>query len=315
MAGVGSAATLSVSVVIPSIGRGVLAELLGKVLAQAPLEVIVVADAHPERVDEVLIGAGLGADPRVRVIVGPGRGVALARQAGLDVATGDVVLWLDDDVVPGPELIDGHRRAHEAAPGRVVVGYMPVTEQQQARRVAAVIYARDYESTCEGLDADPSRVLLALWAGNVSMQRADGLRVPQWTATFSGYPLEDEEFGFRCRRAGLVGLFDRSLTAAHHYDRSVADFLELAQAQTRSSYLLIERYPDLAVLSDPTAGMPLAAKWIVRAAQLPIFGGGLRAVIVWSAVRLGRGAPTRLRVRTAVMARAVLQVAVQPDVV
>ena len=313
VAGIESDESLSVSVVIPSIGRGVLAEVVAQALAQGAAEVVVVADAHPEVVDQVLTDAGLMRDARLRVLRGSGRGAAPARQCGVDAVTGDLVLLLDDDVVPGPDLIAGHRRAHSVGPDRVVVGYMPVAPDLIARRVTAVIYSNDYEAECRLLDADPTRVLHQLWAGNLSMRRRDCERVPQAVDTFLGLPREDEEFGFRCLRAGLVGVFDRSLVAVHFHDRSVAAFLALARAQAGASYRLHEQYPDLVEIGDPTAGLPAPARWFVRAALVPVIGTVLRGVVVRIAEWLGRGVPTRLRVRAVAFARAVVQAAAEAE--
>ena len=171
VAGTGPDETLSVSVVVPSIGRTVLADVVAQALAQGALEVVVVADTNPEKVKGVLAGAGLLADCRLRVLEGSGRGAGPARQVGVEAVTGDVVLLLDDDVVPGPGLVAGHERVHRTGPGLVVVGYMPVAKELVERRVAATIYSDDYEGECRVLDADPTRVLYQLWAGNISMRR------------------------------------------------------------------------------------------------------------------------------------------------
>ena len=300
---------LSVSVVVPSVGRGVLADIVGRVLEQDALEVIVVADANPDVVRSVLTPWLATGEERVRMVSGPGRGVALARQAGVEAAHGDVVLLLDDDVVPEPGLLEGHRRVHAAGPHRVAVGYLPVAPEIVARSVAASIYAGDYESECKELDDDPSRVLLQLWAGNYSIRSEDCIRVPQADSSFLNSLLEDEEFGFRCHVGGLVGVFDRSLAATHHYERPVSKFLESSRAQALASRRLHEMYPDLAPGIDGRPDLPWPARLVVQASILAGIGPMVRAAIVWVAVKLGRGRPNRLNVRAAVLARVAVQVA------
>ena len=305
----GSNDDLSISVVIPSVGRGVLADIVGRALAQNALEVIVVADANPDDVHSVLMPWLSAGEERVRMVAGPGRGVALARQTGVEAARGDIVLLLDDDVVPEPGLLEGHRRVHAGGPNRVAIGYFPVAPEIVARSVAASIYAGDYESECQELDDDPSRALLQLWAGNYSMRSEDCMRVPQADSSFLNSLLEDEEFGFRCHVGGLVGVFDRSLAATHHYERPVSKFLESSRAQALASRRLHDMYPDLADVIDGRPALPKPAQLVVRASLLPGVGRAVRAAIVGAANKLGTGKPNRLNVRAAVLARVVVQVA------
>lgn len=300
---------LSISVVIPSVGREVLADIVRRSLEQDALEVIVVADANPEDVRAVMAPWLSSGEARVRMVPGPGQGVALARQTGVEAARGDIVLLLDDDVVPEPGLLDGHRRVHAAGPDRVAVGYFPVAPELVATSVAASIYANDYESECRELDAEPDRVLLQLWAGNYSMRSADSIRVPQADPAFLNSLLEDEEFGFRCQAGGLVGVFDRSLAATHYYERRLPRFLASARAQALASRHLHDMYPDLAEVIDGRRDLPKPAQLVVRASLLPGVGRVIRAAIVGAANKLGAGTPNGLNVRAAVLARVVVQAA------
>lgn len=86
--------SLSVSVVIPTIGRPELVRALASALSQEfPIaEVIVCLDGA-----ELPMGLTFD-DSRVSLVrVGPGAGGNAARQAGIDAARGDVVALLDDD--------------------------------------------------------------------------------------------------------------------------------------------------------------------------------------------------------------------------
>lgn len=312
MAATEPTATTTVSVVVPTVGRAILSDVVARAVEQNSFEVIVVADAKGDQVRNILGAQGLDTDPRVRVIDGPGAGAALARQAGADLATGDIVLFLDDDVVPAPGLVAGHRAAHEFAPSRVVVGYLPVAPELVRESVTAAIYSADYETECRLIDEHPDLVLLALWGGNVSLRRADCERAPQAVDSFKGLLLEDTEFGLRCSRAGMVGVFDRALAAVHHHDQSVDRFLEVAARQAQASTILHAQYPGFALLASPADGTRGVARAVLGVTRVPLIGPGLRAAITRTAIRLGRGRPTRLRVRAVAFARVVVQVAAAP---
>ena len=82
------------------------------------------------------------------------------------------------------------------------------------------LYAGNYEGSCAACERDPSLVLTGLWGGNVSICRADALRVGM-DSSFTYH--EDRDFGLRCMKAGLRGRFDRSLHADHVHARNDRD--------------------------------------------------------------------------------------------
>ncbi|MDX6726312.1 MAG: hypothetical protein QOK49_1117, partial [Baekduia sp.] len=215
---------MKVSVVIPSHGRSsALAPTVAPLLTDPAVhEIIVVADDDPA----VRPAVEALNDPRVRVIEVCVRHQNAARQAGLEAALGDVVLFLDDDFVAEPGMVSGHA-AHHVIHGRVVLGYMPVPDRllRGTTRVAPRCYSRSYESQAEMWLRHPDRILLTLWGGNISMRRSDALRVGIYNPNFTGRYFEDWELGLRCHAARLTGLFDPALRGAHHYRRGVRAWL------------------------------------------------------------------------------------------
>src|SRR5689334_19798024 len=116
----------SVSIVIPTHNRcAQLLKTLDALAAQTwplgDLDVIVVADAcEDDTIKRVFAYAAL-APYRLRVLAHTARSAAKTRNYGAAHAMGKLLLFLDDDVLPQPGLVEGHMRAqHE---GRVVLGY------------------------------------------------------------------------------------------------------------------------------------------------------------------------------------------------
>lgn len=88
-----------VSVIIPTFDRAeVIGQAIDSVLAQTHLgvQVIVVDDGSTDGTQAV-IAARYAGDPRVQYRYQPNAGVAVARNAGLDLALGDYVAFLDSD--------------------------------------------------------------------------------------------------------------------------------------------------------------------------------------------------------------------------
>src|SRR5207244_8084999 len=94
-----------------------------------------------------LLGRLAEADARLKPIFTENRGEMAARETGMRAATGDVVLFLDADVLAGPGLVSGHGRRHADSEPKLVLGYMPIEldARRSAGDFATHIYARDYE--------------------------------------------------------------------------------------------------------------------------------------------------------------------------
>ncbi len=91
------------------------ASAVGSVLAQTQpdLEVIVVDDGSSDRTSDVVARID---DPRVRSISQPNRGPAAARNAGIAIAMGTYVAFLDSDDLYLPRYLELSERALESAP-------------------------------------------------------------------------------------------------------------------------------------------------------------------------------------------------------
>ncbi len=106
-------------------------------------------------------------DDRLIILNLPNRGAGAARQAGIEAATGDVVLLMDDDVIASPGLVRGHARHHLDLTAKLVLGYMPNEWRSlpDGRRGIAWVYREAYQRHCRRYLQDPRFVLHGLWGG------------------------------------------------------------------------------------------------------------------------------------------------------
>ena len=273
---VGSVAT---SVVLPTRDRaGGLHRIVAPLLADpAAHEVVVVVDGSRDGSRAVVEGLAR-ADPRVRPVWLDGRGEMAARQAGAEAARGDVLVFVDDDVLAGTALVTGHARHHAARGGLVVLGYMPVPET--AEGFASRLYRREYEERCSTYERDPSNVLLHLWAGNFSMRRSDCLAVGLADDAYDERYHPDTDFGLRCLAAGLEGRFDRRLRASHLHRRALPEFTRDARSQGAARVLLRELHGPAPLPRNAfETGLPGPARRVVRLARRPRATTLLRALL------------------------------------
>src|SRR5579875_3788411 len=235
------AALASVTAIVATRNRRhKLEHCLRALASQDELTQLVVVDDGSEDGTFELASELAATDERIVAERIPHEGKAAALQAGLASARSEVIL--------------------------VVVGYMPCVRSEPfaGDRFLTDLYAREYEAHCLRLEADPGLVLRCLWGGNVSLRREHCERV-----NFVPWRLahEDQDFGLRCLRHGLTGVFDRTLHAEHRHERDLSQFLHAAREQGAARYYLAARYGafvDSLPEWQPLDGLGAASSLLVR---------------------------------------------------
>lgn len=199
----------AVSVVIPTLNRPdplckVIQYFLGAE-AYRPFELIVIDQSDRENPGvEALLRSGSGTLQYVRV---PYRSLPKARNNGVRLAKGEIIVFIDDDAEPWPGFLRGHVEPY-ANPGVVGVAGPIVGPGQRLLRLQELTasFYRDLvdgKETCFQAGFDYP----AAWApgGNMSFRR-DTIRDVGWfDENFSGVAVgEDAEFSHRVVRAGGV---------------------------------------------------------------------------------------------------------------
>lgn len=221
---------LSLSVVIPT--------------HQRPESLVRVLDAlsHQEevdlqRVEVVVVCDGIG-DPafemvqrgwypmRLQLAQQERQGPAAARNHGIALSTGQLIVFLDDDVVPGARLLGVHQRAHEDDAELVAIGPLlpPSGHGTPWVRWEGSTVAAQYEAMARGeWEVSPRQ----FYTGNASVRRSHIVKAFGFDVTFPRG--EDVELAFRLRDRGLHFTFLPEATAQHLAERSYASWIAAAE--------------------------------------------------------------------------------------
>ena len=243
-----SAEVPTISVVIPTYRRrALLPHLLESLLGDvAATEIVVVVDGCDDGSYEYLERLAAG-EAKLRPFFIPNAGQAGAQRYGAKRARGEVLLFLDDDVVAEPDLVIGHARRHRGGHDLVVLGYMPVAAAPVAGAPGWIVrrYADRYESMTRRWERDPDLILQTMWGGNVSVRACHVRGIPLLNCDAGLSYHVDLEFGIRAWKAGLRGVFDRSLLSQHHYSRTAAQFLRDRAVSAADRRILHQLHADL----------------------------------------------------------------------
>jgi len=234
-----------VSIIIPTRSRA--ADTLNEcldVLVHLPDAEVVIA------IDGPRAPASLDRFPGLTIVTGPKVGPAGARNRALRAATGDLILFLNDDVVPAPDLILAHRAAHTqrtaaGATPAIVMGAAPWAVAPDDRAIDRLVREMSLIFFYDQMTAaDPGRDwgFRHAWTLNCSIPRAiaqdfdDRLRYPMF---------DDLEWAHRvCASAGAPVLFRPGAVAVHHHRYTPAALLRREALLGHQAPRLHEVAPD-----------------------------------------------------------------------
>ncbi len=227
------------SVVMPTYNRLerlklALDALASQTIDSSQFEVVVVSDGSSDGTDEYL-ASPLTPVP-VRSAAQPNAGPAAARNHAVSLASAPLIVFLDDDVIASPQLLERHLQAHEEQRPRAVIGpmlnaaefdYSPWVAWEQA------MLEKQYSSMRRG-DSRPT--FAQFYTGNASVPRDLFLAAGGFNPALRR--AEDTEFAFRLESLGVEFVFDAEAGGYHLAERSYRSWLASADIDGRNMVAL-----------------------------------------------------------------------------
>lgn len=240
---------LEISIVIPTHNRcqmllSVLAALARQTFDPQGYEVIVVADGCQD--DTVSAIKGLITPFHLILIEQPDSGPGVARNRGAEMASAPILMFLDDDVEPEPQLVMAHLDAHKKRPGDIILGYSPFSDE---------LDQGDYANI----------ELKKYWSNLFEMQEKITHRFKNWDLTtanmsisldlfkrFGGFDeklskigaCEDTELGLKLIERHIQFRFAREAAGRHHAKRPLKSHLRRQYNRGRAHVVIIRKHPE-----------------------------------------------------------------------
>ena len=230
---------LTISVVVPTYNRVArLRHVIGALEQQQypadAYEVIVVSDGSSDGTLAYL--EALSSTMRLRSFSQSNRGPAAARNVGVDKAVGELIVFIDDDVVPDAGLLAEHVRAHHEADREVVVLGPLLTPEGFAMvpwvRWEQEMLMKQYRALLRG-DWEPSA--RQFYTGNASLRRSHILAAGGFDENFRR--AEDVELAYRLAARGLGFVFTMKAAGRHYAERSYRSWLDGAYTYGRNDVI------------------------------------------------------------------------------
>lgn len=223
-----------------SVGR-LLSALDAQTLPPDEFEVVVVVDGSEDGTRE-MVEARVAAYG-LRGIWQRNGGRAAACNAGIRATSGDVVVLLDDDMVPAPQCLALHREAHAHAPRLGVVGAAPIVFDSTSPPLVRYMGAK-FNRHLERIARGGQLGFREFYSGNFSIRREVLFEVGLYDETFKVFGNEDGELAVRLLAARVDLVYEPDALAWQHYPKEFAAVARDNVAKGRTAVILARKHPE-----------------------------------------------------------------------
>jgi GT2 family glycosyltransferase len=207
---------------------------------------------------------------RLRALWQANRGRAAACNAAVRIATGEIVVVLDDDMEPAPGCLEAHCLAHSAGSRLCIVGAAPIHADGSCTPLTGYM-ARKFDEHLRRLAEAGHRFgARDFYSGNASIRREEMLAVGLFDEDFQLYGNEDLELAVRLRKAGVSLQFARDAVAEQHYAKEFGALARETIAKGHTAVQFASKHPEvlpelqLAAFRDPSRRWQLVRDALLR---------------------------------------------------
>lgn len=244
----------NLSIVIPAYNREDVAKesidsLFSQSLDKKRYEVIVVDDASTDDTFKIL--KELRSDYPIRIFRNNhNRGPAATRNFGVKQAVGNIILFLDVDIIAVPKLLEKHYNWHQRRPEKefALVGKTAWHQDLKTTPFMRWLESGGPMVDFTGLEKDAETNFLNFYTGNVSLKKKLFLENGGFDENFSaaGSPAyEDTELGLRLQKAGMRLFYSEEALGYHNDFKTLEDVCARRYVYGKAIGKFREKHPEI----------------------------------------------------------------------
>lgn len=282
-----------VSVIIPTLNSAqhiasLLTPLLEQTLSQDRYEIVVVNNGSTDETSNVLDELSAQAE-NLRWVMEPRRGRAEARNRGIAESSGELIVFLDDDVEIASDHLERHLAYHKKASEPVaVIGHVVDDSPVQPAWLRDYFLSRQTIGS-SGPTGGHTEIPLGLYfiTQSVSLSRSTledvAMKVGNQKAYFDPTlkRRQDGDVGCRLVKNGVRFIFAEDIVCYHRHPRNLGDMLRRSYEVGRSTARLLEKHPEASAGTKYLTSSPWINSGLLLAC-LALFGPAFLMRPIWT---------------------------------
>lgn len=248
-----------------------------------PFEIIAIDDGSQDATFEILRNYQPKRFQLIPLQLAENSGPSVARNMGLKHASSPLLIFVGDDIVPDPGLIEGHLRAHRNHPDPTVaiLGRVCWAEDLPQNTLMKHIDGPgaqqfSYYYLQDGQEYDYRH----FYTANISIARQMFDVIDHWfddTFVYAAY--EDAELAYRLAQQGLRIIYDANIVGRHYHYHSILSFTTRQQRCGSMAWVFEKKNPGVMkdILPELHWHICLAFLHIIRTGLQPVMMGHLES--------------------------------------
>lgn len=236
-----------ISIIIPTYNRRKILESTLKALEKQnfeDFEVVIVDDGSEDKTQDMMNNFLKNTVIKIKYFKKNHEGQGIARNFGLEKANGEFVLFLGDDMIPLPNLLQEHFNTHTIKKNIAVLGYvdwhpdLKITDFMQW--LAPCGFGFNYCDIKNPDNVDFSH----FYTSNISLEKK-WLEQEKFDPIFKGYGFEDIDLGYRLFKKGLKIIYNPKAKVFHCHQISLGEYCSKSEQIAKALILFSKKHPEL----------------------------------------------------------------------
>ena len=208
-------------------------------------EVLIIDDGSTDNTDEVIKKWEKNTHFILRYFRQENRGPASARNIGIKQARGDILLFVGDDIIATPNLIEQHMLFHCKYPEENVAMLGYVTWSSEIKVTPFMYWLEHGGPQFQYYKFKHREKVKAFWTCNISLKRSFLIKEGYFDEDFPYAAYEDTELGYRLQKKGLQIIYNKNAIAYHYHSTNIEKYCYRQKLVGKSFIILHKKYPEI----------------------------------------------------------------------